>query len=813
MPAVPPAGRLLRALSLAALVGLAAILLVPVGAAGPASSAVVRHPGTHGDALAPCRPCEASRLPGARPSAAVIDWQNVTTEQFGDVPPASVGASLVYDVADHEAVWFGGCGAAGCAANQTWVYQNATWTNETREGAVAPLPRSGAMMDYDPNARAVVLFGGHVESSDAGNQFANDTWEFAGGGWTKEPSPCAVNAPSCLNSESGASFAFDANASVNASVLFGGCFAFLSCTSFDNQTWWFNGTSGRWSLESAFPTLGAPSPRVGAAMAYDPDLQALVLFGGTSRCGSVNCTGSDTWTYGGGSWSNVTAMFGGSEPTPRVFGSLTWDPALDALLLSGGTGTPGGPAGELHVRAPLRCTGDGVQLDRSPRARWVRAVGRSGRLERFGARPDVRRRCPGRGSPSNATWVFSALPDLNVAVAPAPQEVGQPVYLNATATGSVDPTFRFLWGDGTSVTSPQGDLVHVFPVSGVYNATVAVIDPNGSANVHYVQLLVHAGPAATIVVSFPSVDVGVRDTFTAAPVLGTGTTPYNVTWDFGSGPVEYGASVARVFSTPGNVTFTASIVDARGLRGSSTGNVTVAPVPLVTIVPQFSSGGRGVADAGVSTTLLANVAGGTRPYNFTWQFGDGDVGFGPGPSHTFADGPVVRIVTVTLVDGGGDTVAGTGNVSVAAAPVLTGITTSPSVPTAGTNVGFALATSGGVAGGSFVWTFGDGSATTGANATHSYASAGTYMVTAWWNDSAGGSAYRSVNLTIGPSISALTGFLLNPIVLTAILVLAAAVTALVVRARRKPTSFEAPSAESPDPPPSSPAASPPPPNP
>jgi hypothetical protein len=803
--AASPAHRPLRLGALAALL-MAVALVVPPGLVGPPSAVSHGLPGLLPMPRASCRLCHVVNVVAAEPSTATDDWQNVTPEQFGDLPPATEGASMAYDVADHGAVWFGGCGANGCASNETWLYRNSSWTNETANLTVAPRPRSGAMMDYDPNARAVVLFGGHVEGPGVGNQLANDTWEFANGVWSEQSSPCAVNSPACLNPSSDGSFAFDANRSVNSSVLFGGCYAFLSCTAFENETWWFNGTAGRWLLESGFPSVGAPSARVGAAMAYDPRLQGLVLFGGTARCGSANCTESDTWTYAAGNWTNVTATIGGTPPPGRVFGSFTWDPALNAMLLSGGRGSPSGPPSNSTYF--LTCDSPGAACD------WSGPLGIAGTgLTRAAVASNSSGLDPmfvggesATGVVTNATWVYSALPHLNVAVAPAPQEVGQPVYLNASAPDSVDPEFRFLWGDGTSVQSPTGDLVHEFPTAGAYNATIAVVDPNGSANVDYLQLLVHPGPEATIIVSYPGVDVGVRDTFTAAPVLGTGTTPYNVTWNFGSGAVEFGASVYHTFFTPGNVSVTASIVDALGLPASASVNVSVAPVPTVSIVPQFSAGGRAVADSGVSTTLLAKVVGGTAPYNFTWQFGDGGVGFGLGPTHTYGAAPVVRTVSVTLVDAGGATVAGTTNVSVAPTPVVTGISTSPSLPTAGATVAFAVATSGGVAGGSFLWTFGDGSTGSGANATHSYGAAGTYTVTAWWNDSAGGSASRSLNVTVGPSVSALAGFLLNPIVLTLIIVLAAATTALVVRSRQKPPTADVPPAD-PAPPPES-AASP-----
>jgi hypothetical protein len=790
-----------------AVVALVLLLVVPLGLAGPRIGPPP--PGsTARTTVAGCAACGAGVAARRVPAAAAVDWRNVTPEHFGNLPPAAVGATMVYDWDLQEFVWFGGCRDPGCTGNATWLLRNGTWQNDSANLSVAPPARAGAMSEFleyipheSPNGE-VLVFGGAQPASGGSDVLGNDTWVFGSDGWYNETSPCGGGAFECVPALSHGSLAYDPAA--NVSLLFGGCVSTPRCTIFEGESWRFDAKGTAWEPMN----ITGPSARFGAAMAYDPVLRANVLFGGTGECGPVPCTQSDTWLYNASGWSNVTASIGGVAPPPRVLGSLTWDPVHQELLLAGGSATYGGAA--TNTTYALTCSGSGCNWTGPLDGSGPGVVGAAVPSNASGVDPISVGGANGSAAPTNATYVLAALPHLNVAVAPAPQEVGRTVYLNASAVDSVDPTFRFLWGDGTSVGSPSGNGVHVFETPGVYNATVGVTDPNGSANIEYLQLIVHGGPAATITVSYPGVDVGVRDVFTAAPVLGTGTTPYNVTWSFGSGAVEYGASVAHTFSVPGNVTVTASLVDALGLHGAATTNVTVAPDPTVSIVPEFSYGGRAVADAGVSATLLAKVVGGTAPDNFTWEFGDGTSGYGPGPSHSFTTGPVVRAVSVTLADAGGFTAPGALNVSVAATPVITGVATTPSAPTAGTAVAFVPSTVGGVGGGSFVWTYGDGASGTGRYATHSYGSAGTYTVTAWWNDSAGGSASRTLNVTIGPSVSLLTGFLLNPIVLSGLIIVAAAATALVVRYRQRPGPVAVPPAEAPPAEPAPTTGSPPP---
>ena len=80
----------------------------------------------------------------------------------------------------------------------------------------------------------------------------------------------------------------------------------------------------------------APSPRYGYAMADDPSLNEIVLFGGIN--GNVNSIG-DTWVFSGHSWHNITASLS-TAPSPRSEASLVYDPSMQALILFGGYSLP-----------------------------------------------------------------------------------------------------------------------------------------------------------------------------------------------------------------------------------------------------------------------------------------------------------------------------------------------------------------------------------------------------------------------------------------------------------------------------------------
>ncbi|MCI4325043.1 MAG: PKD domain-containing protein [Thermoplasmata archaeon] len=756
---------------------LALLLVVPVGPAGPLAKDA---PQTSAEVLRPCGPCAPSERAAGSPSAAILDWQNVTAERFGNLPPASAGASMVYDVGANDNLWFGGCADAGCTGNQTWLFANGSWTNETGNLSLTPPARAGAMTEYleylpQENSNGVpLLFGGDEPGPSGTTVLGNDTWLYQDGAWTNVTQPCP-----CLPGLSYGSLAFDPVA--NVSLLFGGCVASPSCADATGASWKFDAKSSAWVPVN----LTGPSARYGAAMAYDPDLQAIVLFGGAGPCGSGTCPESDTWTYTTTGWTNVTTTFGGSAPSARVDGTMIWDAASHELLLAGGSSSAGGlPTNSTYALAcpiagsacnwtgPLAAAGTGLTLS----AAAANATGLD---------PMVVGGVNASGQVSNATWVFSALPDLNVGVTPSRPEVSQPVDLNATAVGSIDPAFAIHWGDGTTETSATGLARHVYAKAGTFDVEVAVTDPNGSANLHLLGVLVVPAPEGSIVVEFPTVDVGVSDYFTAVPALATGAPPFNFTWNFGAPPTEYGPSVRRTFTVPGPLTVVVAILDSDGLHGSNATTVVVTPDPSVNVTPQYTVAGVAVAERGVPVSLLAHVASGSGPFNLTWDFGDGSQGWGVGPSHVFSTTAATVSVRVDVLDSGGGSASADLVVHIVAPLAVQRLAESPATPTSGSSVQFTVDLTGGAGAETFAWSFGDGATATGVeNVSHTYGTAGTFIAKVSVDDGAGGEAQAQISVPVTASpAAAVVQVLSDPWVVLGLGAVVVGVVAVYVRRR------------------------------
>lgn len=109
-------------------------------------------------------------------------------------------------------------------------------------------------------------------------------------------------------------------------------------------------------------------------------------------------------------------------------------------------------------------------------------------------------------------------------------------------------------------------------------------------------------------------------------------------------------------------------------------------------------------------------------------------------------------IEVVVTDSNGGTGEATyPNLTVLAAVELT-VSVSTQSPSIGQSVSFLLSVAGGRAPYTYTWRFGDGSGSGSPTPVHSFASAGTYLVVVWANDSVGGSTVQALVVTVsGPT--------------------------------------------------------------
>lgn len=224
------------------------------------------------------------------------------TPLTGAHPPASWGASMVYDSADGYLIMFGGRNAT-TSFNSTWKFFHGGWSLLTP--VASPPARYDAMAAYDPALHAVVVGGG------AAAQNLSDMWTYHAGNWTQVPLPANLSGNPFHGRYS--AMAYDPRAPYL--VYFGGQTGFGG-----NETWTYVG--GNWTR---LTPATSPSPRFAPSLTYDPSTRGIILFGGTST--------ASTWEFKKGTWNFVHS---GKQPPARDQCGMAFDTADGYLVLFGG---------------------------------------------------------------------------------------------------------------------------------------------------------------------------------------------------------------------------------------------------------------------------------------------------------------------------------------------------------------------------------------------------------------------------------------------------------------------------------------------
>jgi PKD repeat protein len=238
----------------------------------------------------------------------------------------------------------------------------------------------------------------------------------------------------------------------------------------------------------------------------------------------------------------------------------------------------------------------------------------------------------------------------------------------------------------------------------------------------------------------------VLGTTTTLTATATGTN-LEFTWDFGDGQTGTGAVVTHTYTNEGVYVASVTATNTTGVLGVAMTGVTIsndAPV---------ADAGLDV-DAPVSTqvTLNANTSfdpDGHTPLDFAWQQTNGtpvvlNNPSSANPSFTTPDQVSLLIFRLTVTDSRGKSTSDVVRINVVDAPIsnLTANSTTPTV------LGQVTTFTAGVAAGTNVaydWDFGDGTVGSGPNVQHTYAAAGSYVVTV---TASNGSSSSSMSMTI-----------------------------------------------------------------
>jgi hypothetical protein len=237
-------------------------------------------------------------------------WTAVTPADPGSLS----GHGMVYDPVRDEVLLFGGYDGSAFHAG-TWTWNGSDWTQ--RNPLNSPSARADFGLCYDSSRGVAVLYGGSTASGKVG-----DTWEWNGSDWSQ-----IVSANSSAQSSMG--LAYDAVRQVV--VRYGGD----TDTGRSRSTYEYDGSS--WTTISDNSPPGYRSRQI---MVFDPELSAVVVFGGQAPGGTLL---ADTWKYDG-SWMQLSI----SGPSARQLARADTDEHCGRIYVHGGI-TSSGNSDELWI--------------------------------------------------------------------------------------------------------------------------------------------------------------------------------------------------------------------------------------------------------------------------------------------------------------------------------------------------------------------------------------------------------------------------------------------------------------------------------
>jgi N-acetylneuraminic acid mutarotase len=247
----------------------------------------------------------------------VYDLQSDAWTLKNPILPVTDKAYLdgVYDSENKQFIIFSGWNNSGLN-KETWAYNvtSNAWTQMAP--TTTPAGRVFHSMAYATTIKKTILFGG----TDWSTLYYNDTWEYDYNidSWSSINS--LISPPSRIDFD----MVYDSHN--NVIVLFGG----TNASSRLGDTWLYDIPTSNWTQR--FPTNN-PSARSGHAMAYDPDNNCVVLFGGYD----ANGYNFETWTYDvlNNTWTEMN-LEGKPEPSGRAYISGALNTNRNKIVMFGG---------------------------------------------------------------------------------------------------------------------------------------------------------------------------------------------------------------------------------------------------------------------------------------------------------------------------------------------------------------------------------------------------------------------------------------------------------------------------------------------
>jgi PKD repeat protein len=281
------------------------------------------------------------------------------------------------------------------------------------------------------------------------------------------------------------------------------------------------------------------------------------------------------------------------------------------------------------------------------------------------------------------------------------------------ASGTGASLSNFNWDFNGAGTSTQAQPQFVFPTAGSQTVTLIVGSNQGCLDTLQATAVVNPVPVAGTVTA-SAVCLGNPTVFNGSAVVPAvnGATIQTQTWALGNGQTASGATTSQTYNQTGTYNYTYTAVTNHGCSVQVNGSTEVYANPVAMFTVNADCQGASALFADLSS---ANVN------SWNWNFGDGNSDTVQNPTHVYASsGSFMPSLTVSTVNG--CTHSFSQGISIAPSP------DSDFTQFAQGNLVYQFSPAQLVAGATYTWSFGDGSASADFSPLKTYAFTGDYTV-------------------------------------------------------------------------------------
>jgi PKD repeat protein len=230
---------------------------------------------------------------------------------------------------------------------------------------------------------------------------------------------------------------------------------------------------------------------------------------------------------------------------------------------------------------------------------------------------------------------------VSFSYSPSSPMISQIVTYTATTSGGVGASsFTWSFGDGSSSTA--NPATHTY-TSGSFRVTVTATDSDGVRATSSQTVIVAAALDASFTYGPTSPQLGQSVSFAGS--ASGGSSPYGYSWSFGDGSIGTGLQVAHIFTIDGTYQVTLTVTDSQGKTATTIEPLVIGTAPLqdgFTYSP-------GSPQPGDTINFTGSARGGTPPYSYSWNFGNGASTEGASAMYSYGTAGSYT-VTLTVTD-------------------------------------------------------------------------------------------------------------------------------------------------------------------